>query len=184
MSAEIEQSIINHNKVLVSVLKQYKELSSKYDLLTPDEIRNGYNTMQEIIEKKMREINERKDYIKKCIIDLEKCNILLDEMVEVLDEISCTSNGGKVSTLHGLCKKTVREYNMVMPETERLVYDFPFNEKEEIKRSINSIKNTDKSIGGKNKLSKRNNTKRKKCRVKAKNRNNKSKKRRFKCKKV
>ena len=52
MSAEIEQSIINHNKVLVSVLKQYKELSSKYDLLTPDEIRNGYNTMQEIIEKK------------------------------------------------------------------------------------------------------------------------------------
>ena len=78
MSAEIEQSIINHNKVLVSVLKQYKELSSKYDLLTPDEIRNGYNTMQEIIEKKMREINERKDYIKKCIIDLEKCNILLD----------------------------------------------------------------------------------------------------------
>lgn len=189
MSADIEGAISNHNKVLVSVLTKYKELSSKYALLTPDEIRIGYDTMQGAIETRMREINERRDYIKKCIIDLEKCNIPLDEMEDVLKAIGCTSNGGKISTLHGLCKKTIREYNMVMPETERLVYDFPFNEKDEIKNSINSIKNTDekkesdknetsdKSIGGKNKFNKRINTKRKKYR--AKNGNNKSKKRRF-----
>jgi hypothetical protein len=104
-------------------------------------------------------------------------------MDKVLNKISFTSNNAKMSTFQGLCKKTIDEYNMVLPEIPRLVYDFPFNEKEEIEKSINSIKNTDenktsdKSIGGKNKFNKRINTKRKKYR--AKNGNNKSKKRRF-----
>ena len=59
-----------------------------------------------------------------------------------------------------------------MDEIEKTVFDFPYDEQDEIK------KQNHKSIGGKNKFSKRNNTKRKNYR--AKNGNNKSKKRRFK----
>jgi hypothetical protein len=179
MSVDIEISIIKYNDVLVSVLKQYKDINSKYACLSPDEIRSGYDTMQEIIVKKKSEINQRRDYIKKCMINLEKCNISLEEMDEVLKKISFTSNNAKMSILHSLCKKTIDEYNMVMPEIPQLVYDFPFDEKEEIEKSINSMKNTyeknttEKSIGGKNKFSKRNNTKRKNYR--AKNGNKKSK---------
>ena len=52
MSVDIEISIIKYNDVLVSVLKQYKDINSKYACLSPDEIRSGYDTMQEIIVKK------------------------------------------------------------------------------------------------------------------------------------
>jgi hypothetical protein len=139
MSFDIEKSILNYNNVLVSVLKQLNELNSKYACLSPDEIRSGYDTMQTAIEKRKSEINERKDWIKKCKSDLEKCNIPLEEMDKVLDQIRFTATGGKISTLYSLCKKTIEEYNIVMPEIPQLVYDFPYDEKEE-------IKNTDKKI--------------------------------------
>jgi len=178
MSVDIEISIIKYNDVLVSILKQYKDIYSKYDCLSPDEIRSGYDIMLKTIVKKKSEINQRKDYIKKCIINLEKCNIPLEEMDEVLNKISSTSNDAKISTFQSLCKNIIDEYNMVLPEIPRLVYDFPFNEKEEIEKSIISMKKTDENksihnIGGKNKFSKRNNTKRKNYR--AKNGNKKSK---------
>ena len=148
MSVDIDISILNYNNILVSVLKQYKDLNSKYACLSPDEIRSGYDSMQRAIETKITEINQRKDYIKKCIINLEKCNIPLEEMEEVVNEISFTSNGGKISTLHSICKKTIDEYNMVMPEIPQLVYDFPYDEKSEIEKS----KNKSASIGGKKKV--------------------------------
>jgi len=145
MSVDIDISILNYNNILDSVLKQYKDLHSKYACLSPDEIRSGYDTMQRAIETKISEINQRKDYIKKCIINLEKCNITLEEMDEVLNEISKTSNRGMVSTIHALCKDTIKDYHITMPEIPRLVYDFPYNENEEIEKSINSMKNTDEN---------------------------------------
>ena len=175
MSAAIEQSILNHNKVLVSVLKQLKEVNSKYACVNPSDVRNSYDTMRGIIETKINEINERKDYIKKCIKDLEECNKPIAEMESVLKEMSETSNKGRTGTLFGLCKQTIKENNISMDEIEEMVSNFPYEEQDEIKKYNEQ---NDKNIGGKNKFSKRNNTKRKNYR--AKNGNNKSKNRRFK----
>jgi hypothetical protein len=51
-------------------------------------------------------------------------------MEKVLEEISDISNSGRVSTMHALCKETIREYNISMPEIQRLVYDFTYYENE------------------------------------------------------
>jgi hypothetical protein len=53
MSAAIEQSILNHNKVLVSILEQLKELNSKYACVNPADVRNSYDTMRGRIETKI-----------------------------------------------------------------------------------------------------------------------------------
>ena len=183
MSAAIEEAISNHNKVLVSVLKQLKELNSKYLCVNPAEIRKSYDVMQDFIESRISEINERKEYIKKCIKDLEECNKLIEEMEEALKKIGETSNNTRVGTLFGLCKQTIKENNITMDEIEQMVSDFPYDEQNEIKKYTEQNDNNDNNInGGKNKFSKRNNTKRKNYR--AKNGNNKSKKRRCKYKKV
>jgi hypothetical protein len=163
MSVAIEEAISNHNKVLVSVLEQLKEVNSKYACVNPEDVRNSYDTMHGIIEKKTTEINERKDYIKKCIKDLEKCNEPIAEMEKVLKKIGKTSNRGRVGTLFALCKQTIKENEIPMDEIEKMVSDFPYYEKNEIEKSKKSA-----SRGGK-----RNNTKRKSYR--AKNGNNKSK---------
>jgi hypothetical protein len=179
MSTSIEESILNYNKVLLAVLEQLKDVNSKYACVNPEDVRNRYDTMRAIIETKITEINERRDYIKKCIDDLEECKTPLAEMEIVLKEISETSNRGRVGTLFGLCKQTIKENKISMDEIEEMVSNFPYDELNDIKKYNEQ---NDKSIGGKNKFSKRNNTKRKNYR--AKNVNNKSKKRHFKCKKV
>jgi hypothetical protein len=92
-------------------------------------------------------------------------------------KIGETSNNARVGTLFGLCKQTIKENNISMDEIEEMVSNFPYDEQNEIKKYKEQ---NDKSIGGKNKFSKRNNTKR--TNYRAKNGNNKSKKRRFKCK--
>lgn len=171
MSAAIEESIVNHNKVIVSVLEQLKAVYSKYVCVNPADVRNSYDTIRGIIETKITEIKERKDYIKKCVKDLEECNKPLGEMEKVLKKMSKTSNRGRVGTLHGLCKQTIKQNEIPMDEIEQMVSDFPYDEKSEIEKS----KKKSASRGGKNKSSKRNNTKRKTYR--AKNGNNKSKKR-------
>ena len=124
MSAAIEESISNHNKVLVSVLEQLKEVNSKYACVDPEDLRNGYETMHGIIETKITEINERKDYIKKCINDLEGCKKLIAEMEKVLKKISKTSNRGRVGTLQGLCKQTIKQNEIPMDEIEEMVFGF------------------------------------------------------------
>jgi len=179
MSAAIEEAISNHNKVLVSVLEKLKDLHSKYVCVNPADIRKSYDVMQDFIEERISEINERKELIKKCINDLGECNKLIEEMEEVLKKIGKTSNDARQGTLFGLCKQTIKENNISMDEIEKMVSDFPYDEQNEIKKYNEQ---NDNGIGGKNKFSKRNNTKRKNYR--AKNGNNKSKKRRFKYKKV
>ena len=171
MSAAIEETISSHNKILVSVLKQLEDLYSKYACVEPEDVRNSYDTMHGIIEKKTTEIKERKEYIKKCIKDLEKCNEPIAEMEKVLKKIGKTSNRGRVGTLHGLCKQTIKEHKIPMDEIEEMVSNFPYDEKNEIEKSKKSASRGKKSAshGGK-----RNNTKRKS--YKAKNGNNKSKK--------
>jgi hypothetical protein len=179
MSAAIEEAISNHNKVLVSVLEKLKDLHSKYVCVNPADIRKSYDVMQDFIDSRISEINERKELIKKCINDLGECNKLIEEMEEVLKKIGKTSNDAMQGTLFGLCKQTIKENDISMDEIEKMVYDFPYDEQNEIKKYNEQ---NDNGIGGKNKFSKRNNTKRKNYR--AKNGNNKSKKRRFKYKKV
>jgi len=171
MSAAIEESILNHNKALVAVLEQLKAVHYKYVCVNPADVRNGYDTMRGIIETKINEINERKKYIKKCVNDLEKCNKPLGEMEKVLKKMGKTSNRGRVGTLHGICKQTIKQNEIPMDEIEQMVSDFPYDEKSEIEKS----EKKSASRGGM--FSKRNNTKRKTYR--AKNGNNKSKRRRL-----
>jgi len=175
MTATIEQSISDYNKVIDDAVEQLKVIHSKYVCANPEDLRKYYDRTREIIEKKTNEINEGKHYINECIINLEKCKNSIAEMEKVIEEISKTSNNGRVGTLHGLCRQTIKEHEISMDEIEEMVSKFPYDENEEI-RKYNEQNH--KSIGGKNKFSKRNNTKRKNYR--AKNGNNKSKKRRSK----
>jgi hypothetical protein len=187
MSSTIEQSISNYNKVIVDALEQMKVIYSKYVCANPQDLRNYYDRTSEIIEKKTNEIKERKDYINDCIINLEKCKNSIAEMEEVIEEISKTSNSGRIGTLHGLCRELIKQNEIPMDEIEETVFNFPYDEKNEIEKFNQSIQQSiqnihvnesENSTGGKNKFSKRNNTKRKNYR--AKNGNNKSKKGRFK----
>ena len=179
MSDAIEEAISSHSKVLVSVLEKLKDLYSKYVCVNPADARKSYDVMQDFIESRISEINERKELIKKCIKDLEECNKPIEEMEEVLKKIGETSNNTRVGTLFGLCNQTIKENNITMDEIEEMVSNFPYDEQNEIKKYNEQ---NDNGIGGKNKFSKRNNTKRKNYR--AKNGKNKSKKLRFKYKKV
>ena len=168
----IEQSISNYNKVIDDAVEQMKVIHSKYVCAKPEDLRKYYDRTREIIKKKTIEIKEGTHYINECINNLEKCKKSIAELEKVIDKISKTSNSGRIGTLHGLCRQTIKENEISMDEIEKTVFDFPYDEQDEIK------KQNHKSIGGKNKFSKRNNTKRKNYR--AKNGNNKSKKRRFK----
>jgi len=183
MSSTIEQSISNYNKVIDDALEQMKVIYSKYVCANPQDLRNYYDRTREQVEKKTNEIKERKHYINECIINLEKCKNSIAEMEEVIEEISKTSNSGRIGTLHVLCRDLIKQNEIPMDEIEETVFNFPYDEKNEIEKFKQSIQNihvneSENSTGGKNKFSKRNNTKRKKYRVK--NGNNKSKKRRFK----
>ena len=177
MSAAIEEAISSHDKVLVSVLEKLKDLYSKYVCVEPEDVRNSYDTMHGIIEKKTTEIKERKEYIKKCIKDLEECNKPIAEMEKVLKKIGKASNDARQGTLFGLCKQTIKEHKIPMDEIEEMVSDFPYDEKNEIEKSKKNASRGKKSAShGKKSAShggKRNNTKRKSYR--GKNGNNKSK---------
>ena len=134
------------------------------------------------MKKKIIEINEGKDLINKCINNLENCKNSLSEIENVSKEIIDASNKGRVGTLFGLCKQTIKERKIPMNEIEETVFGFPYDEKDEIEKFYNSIKNIQvievgNNVGGKN------NTKRKNYIAKNVN-NKKSKKRRLKRKKV
>jgi hypothetical protein len=180
MSSTIEESILNYNKIIDAALGQLKVVYSNYQCTNPELLRKNYEISREIIERKKNEINDRKDYINECINNLEKCKKSMAEMEKVLEGISITSNTGRVGTLLALCKESITQSQLPMDEIEETVFNFPYDEKNEIQKYRESIENInikerDNSTGGKNMFSKRNNTKRRK--YIAKNRNNKSKKR-------
>ena len=177
MSVTIQQAISNYNKVITTALEKMKGIHSGYVCKNPEWLRKNYDRTSEIIEKKTIEINERKDYINECINNLENCKSSLSEMEKVIKEISETSNRGRVGTLFGLCKQTIKENDSTMDEIEETVFNFPYDEKNEIEQFKKSIQN----IGVKevvNNVGGRNNTKRKNYIAKNVN-NKKSKKRRF-----
>jgi len=126
MSAAIEKSILNYNKELVSVLEQLKAVHSKYVCVNPEDVRNSYDIMHGIIETKINEINESKDYIKKCINDLEECNTTIAEMEKVLKKMSKISNRRRVGTLQSLCKQTIKQNEIPMDEIEEMVFGFHY----------------------------------------------------------
>jgi hypothetical protein len=134
MSVTIEQSILNYNKVIIDSLEKLKVVHSKYVCINPEDSRKYYDTMREIIKNKTIEINERKDYINKCINNLEECKNSIAEMEKALEEISITSNEGMVGTLHGLCKQTIKEHKILMDKIEETVFYFPYDEKNEIEK--------------------------------------------------
>jgi hypothetical protein len=182
MSVAIERSISSYNKVLTTALEKIKEIYSGYVCKDPEWLRNTYDGTRRAFEKKTIEINEGKDLINKCINNLENCKNLLSEIENVSKEIIDTSNKGMVGTLFGLCKQTIKENKIPMNEIEETVFGFPYDEKDEIEKFYNSIKNIQvKEVG--NNVGGKNNTKRKNYRAKNVN-NKKSKKRRLKCKKV
>ena len=49
-------------------------------------------------------------------------------------KISKTSNRGRVGTLQGLCKQTIKEHKIPMDEIEEMVFGF-HHEKNEIEKS-------------------------------------------------
>jgi len=182
MSAGIERSISSYNTVLTTALKKIEEIYSGYVCKEPEWLRKTYDKTSAAFEKKITEITDGNNLINKCINDLENCKTLLLEIENVSKEIIATSNTGMVGTLFGICKQTIEENNIPMNEIEETVFRFPYNEKYEIEKFINSMENiqvqeVSNNVGGKN------NTKRKNYRAKNVN-NKKSKKRRLKCKKV
>jgi hypothetical protein len=134
MTVTIEQSILNYNKVIVDSLEKLKVVHSIYVCVKPEDSRKHYDIMREIIKKKTIEINERKDYINKCINNLEECKKSIVEMEKVIEEISITSNSGMIGTLQGLCKQIIKEHNILMDEVEETVFYFPYDEKNEIEK--------------------------------------------------
>ena len=167
MSVTIQQAISNYNKVIDDALEQMKVIHSKYVCANPEDLRKYYDRTREIIETKTNEIKERTNYINECIINLEKCKNSITEMEKVIKEISNTSNSGRIGTIHGLCKELITQNEIPMDEIEETVFKFPYDEKNEIEKFKQSMQNidineSDNSNGGKNKFSKRNNTKRKK----------------------
>jgi hypothetical protein len=162
----IEQSISDYNKVIDDAVEQMKVIHSKYVCAKPEDLREYYDRTREIIKKKTNEINEGKHNINECINNLKKCKKSIAELEKVIDKISKTSNSRRIGTLHGLCRQTIKENKISMDEIEKTVFDFPYDEQDEIKKQNGN------STGGKNKFSKRK-------KYTAKNGNNKSKKRRF-----
>jgi len=158
-------------------LEQLKKIYSVKLCKNPDQLRNTYDRDIADFEKKTIEINIGKVFINDCINTLENCKNLLLEIEKVLKEIIETSNTGRVGTLFGICKQTIKENKIPMDENEETVFSLPYDEKDEIEKFINSIENIQLKEGGKN------NTKRKNYIAKNVN-NKKSKKRRFKCAKV
>lgn len=191
MSAGIERSILSYNNVLTTALKKIEEIYSGYVCKEPVWLRNTYDKTSAAFEKKTIEITEGNNLINKCINDLENCKKLLSKIENVSKEIIATSNTGMVGTLFGICKQTIEENNIPMNEIEETVFRFPYNEKYEIEKFINSMENiqvkevdnnvVDNNVVGNNAGGK-NNTKRKNYREKKGY--NKSKKRRLKYKKV
>jgi len=185
MSAGIERSISSYNKVLTTALEKIKEIYSGYVCKDPEWLRNAYDGTRRAFEKKTIEINEGKDLINKCINNLENCKNLLSAIENVSKEIIDTSNKGRVGTLFGICKQTIKENKIPMNEIEETISGFPYDEKAKIEEFIDSIKIQVKEVGNNvgNNVGGKNNTKRKNYRAKNVN-NKKSKKRRLKCKKV
>jgi hypothetical protein len=166
MSSTIEQSITNYNKIIDNALEQLEWVLSQYVCAEPELLRQDYQTTTRIIDTKTNEINERRHYINECINNLEKCKNSMAKMENVLEEIGKSSNAGLVGTLHGICKGLIKTNKIPMNEIEETVFNFPYDEKTEIQKFRESIAKIDvtesyNTIGGKNIISKRNNTKRK-----------------------
>jgi hypothetical protein len=136
MSVTIEQSISDYNKVIDDAVEQMKVIHSKYVCAKPEDLREYYDRTREIIEKKTIEINEGKHNINECINNLKKCKKSIAELEKVIDKISKTSNSRRVGTLHGLCRQTIKENKISMDEIEKTVFDFPYDEQDEIKNKM------------------------------------------------
>jgi hypothetical protein len=166
MSDSIEQSISKYNKEINDQLKQMNEIYGEYSGLSPEELRKSYNVMVAQFENQTTEMDKRKDYIQKCINGLEECKNSIVEIEKVLVKMSMIANDGRIGTLHGISRQTIKENQIGMDEIGETVFNFPYNERDEIKKNHKS-----KSSGGKNKF--------KKSRG-GKNKFSKTKKRRFK----
>lgn len=136
MTDIIQQAISNYNKVVVDALEKMEVIHSKYVCANLVDLRKYYDRTREIIEKKTIEINERKDSINECINNLEKCKNSIAEMEKVIEKISITSNTGRVGTLHGLCKELIKQNKIPMDELEQTVFDFHYDEQNEIEKFI------------------------------------------------
>ena len=181
MSVTIKQDILKYKKINTTTLEKMEELHSGYLCKNPEWFRKYYDRTSEALEKKTIEINKEKDYINECINNLEDCRNSFSEMEKVIKKIFKTLNRGKVGTLFGLCKQTIKENDISMDEIEKTVFSFPYEEEKEIEKFTNSIKNISVNEVVNN-LAGKNNTKRKNYREKKGY--NKSKKRRLKYKKV
>jgi len=171
----IEESISKYNKVLTNALEAMRVVHSKYACKNPDFLRKHYNGIFEIIDKKTIEVKEKKDYINECINKLKISKNLLSETKEVIDEIGITANEGNMGTLHGVCRKLIKQNEIPVGEIEKTVLNFPYDEKSEIEKLKKLKKSIESSgsVGGR-----KNNTKRQKYIAKNGN-NKKTKKRRF-----
>ena len=154
MSEAIKEAISDDKKVINNSLEKLKAIISAYACQTPEKVREGYDRIFGIIEKKRTEINEKKVYIDESINDLIECKNILLEMEEVINQIGITSNEGRMGTLHGLCRELINKEQIPLDEIGETVIDFPYDEKKEIEKSKKEDVN---SIGGKKINTKRKN---------------------------
>jgi hypothetical protein len=180
-----KQAALNYNNVINTSLEQIKAIIPKHVCKHPQYLREDYDTIFRIVERKINHINRANTDIDETINVLNNSKKTLSELEKVLKELGKISNKGRVGTLFGLCKQKIREESIPVDEIGEAVLELPYDEKKEIENFYKLIENIEVNEGannvgeGANNVGGKNNTKRKKNIAKNAN-NKKSKKRRFK----
>jgi len=139
----------------VEALKQYKQ---NYDNASKEEIRKHYDYVWQMAITKQQEINEAHEEVGELIQEFEECDMILEEMYDVIEEIKLTINRAQVGTLEGLSRQSIKDSGIV-PDPDNVlqeaVLDQPYDESEE------QLRRGGKGVSKKRKNRVNNNTKRK-----------------------
>ena len=151
----------------LEALKQFKQ---NYDNGAPEEIRKHYDYVWQTAITKQQEINQAHEEVGVLIQEFEECDMILEEMYDLLEEIKLTINRAQVGTLEGLSRQSIKD-SCIVPDPENVlqeaVLDQPYNELEELRgdeelsRYEEQSRNGGKGVSKKRKNRVNNHTKRK-----------------------
>ena len=118
----------------LETLKQFKR---NYDNASKEKIREHYDRIWQSVLTKQREINEAHEEVEALIQTLEECDIILEELYDIFEEIKLTINRAQVGTLEGLSRQSIKDSGIV-PDPDNVlqaaVLDQPYDESEERRR--------------------------------------------------
>jgi hypothetical protein len=130
----------------LEALKQFKQ---NYDNGAPDDIREHYDYTWQTSITKQREINQAHEEVGVLIQAFEECDMILEEMHDIIDEIKLIINRGQVGTLEGLSRQTIKDSGIVrVPDNvlQEAVLDQPYNESEQRNRGGKGVSKKRRNI--------------------------------------